>query len=310
MAKVIRLWTVVLLMSLAAPSGAQDSAPPSDAGNPASADPAPQYVVPYTDQMPQALPFTVAPFQQFYRQSGHISIPSQYARGRTDNGDTQIPESSRVLPSNTPPYMPAGLVLPVNLSTTISMKAAKAGDPIRAVVTRNVPLSGMAYIPAGTQIAGEVSSSTTGHLINKDTTLNIEFDQLRMPDGRIYNIRAHILNGLGGYGPAGDPNSDTYKRTRMEQLGLRGEMGTAIDIPLTMATAPIYGENFVRGMWSTSTISGAVGVLGNCLFKRTHNDLIIPSGANLQVQLEQSVALDMPTNQSATNQSFNQSPGI
>jgi hypothetical protein len=271
-------------------------------------------VVPYTDQAPQALPFTVAPYRQLYRETGHISIPSQYARGRTDDGSNQNynpgPDNSRVLPSQAPAFMPAGLVLPVNLSTTISMKAAKAGDYVYAVVTRNVPLNGMAYIPAGTQVAGQLGSTTTGHLINKNTTLNIEFNQLKMPDGRLYNIRAHILNGLGGYGPVGDPNSDVYKRTRMEQLGLRGELGTGIDIPLTMATAPIYGENFVRGMWSTSTLTGAVGVLGNCLFKRSHNDLIIPSGANLQIQLENSVALDSPINQQVSNQSSDPAPEI
>lgn len=242
---------------------------------------------------------------------GHISVPSVYGRGtsraswylpgNTAPGDggmpaggvpqyQSMPMAAPAVPQSAPPMMAAGTILPCTLMTTITEKGVKGGDVVRATVSRNVALnSPAAYIPAGTMISGVVRDYHDGHLMNKENYLSIVFEQMQFPDGRTFPIRAHLLNQYSGYGPAGDPNSDVAKHARWEQMGLRQDSGNLIDMACTLPFSP----GSIRGFWSGgTTINGGIMALGNVLLHKDRNsNLVIPSGANVQLELEQNVSL-------------------
>jgi hypothetical protein len=261
------------------------------------------------------LPFST---QQYYNMGygnrpggGHVSVPSVYGRGTSRAswylpgnaapGDgappgyapaqnPSMPMPAPAVPQSGPPTIAAGTVLPCVMMTTITEKGVKNGDSVRAQVSRNISLnSPAAYIPAGTMISGVVRDYHDGHWINKENYLSIVFEQMQFPDGRIFPIRAHLVNNFSGYGPAGDPNSDVAKHARWEQEGLHQDAGNLIDMAMTLPFSP----GSIRGFWSGgTTINGGIMALGNVLLHKDRNsNLVIPSGANVHLQLEGNVDL-------------------
>ena len=76
------------------------------------------------------------------------------------NGQTGVPVD-----------VPAGITVPVMLSTTIRSDKSKAGDPIRARVMQNVPLPGGGRIARGRNLSGHIVE------INP-TEVTLKFDRL------------------------------------------------------------------------------------------------------------------------------------
>jgi hypothetical protein len=300
---------------VALPSGAQDNFSNGPQGD--AFDTAP---VPDMNRVPQNLPFSTAPYYRMYygqQPGGHVSVPSVYGRGTSrasyyipgysNPGAAQTPQqypNSTVLPQSQPPMMPAGMILPCTTMTTISEKAAKDGDPVRAVVSRNIKLQAAGYfIPAGTLLTGTLRGYENGHWINKESYLSIVFDQMRFPDGRTFPIRAHLTNGYSGYGPAGDPNSDAARESRYTQLGLHNASANLMDVGMTLPLSP----GNVRGLFSGTTIDNGIMTLGRLFLNPNHTpNVVVPSGSTVQIELEQNVSL--ATSSPATDSTAAASP--
>src|SRR5581483_6233822 len=96
-------------------------------------------------------------------------------------------------------YAPAGLVIPVTLSNSISTQVAKDGDYVQASVAQNVSLGGLGYIPSGTVIQGQIEDAKSGRLMERSGSLNIAFNTMRLPSGADIPIQAHVLGNIGKY---------------------------------------------------------------------------------------------------------------
>jgi hypothetical protein len=72
-----------------------------------------------------------------------------------------------------PATVPAGLLLPVTLQTTISAQKVQPGMPIRCKLTQRVPLGNKQYIPQGTALLGHVVAAGPDSLTFAFTDLRL-----------------------------------------------------------------------------------------------------------------------------------------
>ncbi len=223
---------------------------------------------------------------------GNYSVPpsnyyqSPYGGQAQPGGPGQIYSQRQII-------APAGLVLPVSLQTAISTQVAKPGDYIQASLSQNVSLGGRGYIPAGTQVVGAVSDSTAGRRLSRSGELSLQFNSLRLPNGQQLPITAHLVGDLGKYKNKGTGTNDVYRGegwgTKLGQTALRGGGGAGLGAGLGTALGAIAGGGHGAGMgaWSGAAIGGGLGVAD--MFLRKGKDVIIPTGTEMQVQLDQDV---------------------
>lgn len=185
-------------------------------------------------------------------------------------------------------YAPPGMIIPLVLITGLSSRGARDGDPVRASVDRNITLEGNSYIPAGSIVSGKVTAAKGSGFFQRGGTLSIIFNELRQPNGQSYGLSAHLLGGLGnvGYGNISyaDAHGGVSTRRRLESMGVTEELGNVGEAGIGLAAAPIYGTNFVRGLGSAASITGAADVLGGLL--RRGRNVMVSSGMRFQIQLD------------------------
>lgn len=191
-------------------------------------------------------------------------------------------------------YAPAGTMIDVSLSTSISTQVAKPGDFIRATVSKNVPLGGVAYIPAGTVVTGEVTSSKKGGFFTKSGLLSIQFNEMQLQNGMQVPFSATVVGNIGKWKEKGDTGTYRGEGTlaKLASLGIRGLVGAGAGAALGTGIGAIAGESGTatgRGAWSGAAIGGGVGAVSS-LIRRGRN-IIIPTGTEIQLQLTQPLSL-------------------
>ncbi len=185
---------------------------------------------------------------------------------------------------------PQGLNIPLSLTTAISTQVAKEGDFVQAATTSNIPLSGYAYIPAGTTVTGQISDAEAGRRLSRSGALSITFNQMRLPNGATIPITGHLIGSIGKYKDVGKGSQDLYRGegwgTKLGQFALRGGMGAGLGAGLGTAVGAIGGGGHGAGMgaWSGAAIGGGIGGLD--MFLRKGKDVLIPSGTAMQLQLD------------------------
>ncbi|MBA4077752.1 MAG: hypothetical protein C0508_22175, partial [Cyanobacteria bacterium PR.023] len=191
-------------------------------------------------------------------------------------------------------YAPAGLVIPISLSSGIATQVAKAGDLIQASVSQTVML-GDSTIPAGSTIIGTITEAKGGTYLGRAGSLDIKFNRLRTPDGTETPISAHLIGGIGKYtGTSTDDTTikgETWK-TKLGQAAIRGGIGAGTGAALGTAVGAIAGggRGVGKGAWSGTAIGGTVGVAQSVLLRKG-KDVLIPAGTAMQLQLDAPVTV-------------------
>ncbi len=187
-------------------------------------------------------------------------------------------------------YAPAGLTMPISLQTSISTQVAKPGDLIQAQIAQTMYL-GDATIPSGSVITGTITDVEAGRRLSRSGELGIKFNRLRTPDGIETPITAHLVGGIGKYTDKGSDTSDTVRgegwKAKVGQTAIRGGVGAGAGAALGVAVGAIAGRSGAgagRGAWSGAAIGGGVGAASMLL--RKGRDVIIPSGTQMQLQLD------------------------
>jgi hypothetical protein len=78
--------------------------------------------------------------------------------------------------------IPAGTVIPAELSKTVDAKKAKQGDKIEAKVAQDLLSNGQVVIPRGSKITGHVSAAKPHDKSDPASSLAIAFDQIEIKD--------------------------------------------------------------------------------------------------------------------------------
>ena len=194
-------------------------------------------------------------------------------------------------------------LFPVTLKTSIATQVAKAGDLIEASISQNVNM-GESTIPAGTTVIGQVASAKAGGRLTKSGELQITFTQLRLPDGSSVPITAHIVGGIGKYAKgkeAGQVEGETWKN-KVGSVAFRGLLGAGAGAALGTGVGAIAGGGYGAGMgaWSGAAIGSGVGA-ADSLILRKGKDVTVPSGTNIQLQLDQPVSISENPSQGYNN---------
>lgn len=189
-------------------------------------------------------------------------------------------------------YAPAGLTMPIQLSTSISTDAAKPGDFIQGQLTDSVDLGGGNVLPAGTQLMGRITDAKSGGFLGRSGMLTVKFNRLRTPDGAEAPITSHIVGGIGKYTQVGSDESGTFRgegaKTKFGQAAIRGAVGAGLGAGLGTAIGAIAarsGRGVGRGAWSGAAIGGGAGVAQSLLLRKGR-DVVIGSGTTMQLQLD------------------------
>lgn len=188
-------------------------------------------------------------------------------------------------------YMPAGMVLPVKLSTGLSSATARVGDLVFATLERDIHL-GNAVIPAGSTVSGQVTEAKPGQRLGRSGTLAIKFTGVRTAAGTEFPIVARLTGGLEKYAAAGGTDGGAVKGEKLTTKGakaaLQGAVGVGTGAALGTAVGAIAGRSgrsLGRGAWSGAAIGGGLGVASG-LFLRRGTDVALASGTSLQLQLD------------------------
>lgn len=190
-------------------------------------------------------------------------------------------------------YAPAGLVIPISLSSGISTQVAKAGDVIQASVSQTVML-GDSMIPAGSVVMGTITDAEAGRMLGRSGSLGVKFNRLRTPDGIETPISAHLVGGIGKYTDGnGDEvvKGETWKG-KVVQAGVRGAIGAGTGAALGTAVGAIAGggRGVGKGAWSGTAIGGTVGVAQSLLLRKG-KDVNVQAGTAMQIQLDAPVSI-------------------
>lgn len=189
-------------------------------------------------------------------------------------------------------YTPSGLVIPVTLSTSISTQVARAGDYVQAQVSRNIPLGGLAYIPAGSQLTGQITEAEAGRFFQRSGSLGIEFNSMRLPDGTAVPLQAHILGGIGRYQDKNGVYRGEGWGAKLENFAWRGALGAGGGALFGTAVGAIAG-GVGRGAWSGTAIGGGLGILDDLVLRKGRN-VLIHAGTPMQIQLDEPLELPLP----------------
>ncbi|HEY9784142.1 MAG TPA: hypothetical protein V6D17_01985, partial [Candidatus Obscuribacterales bacterium] len=160
---------------------------------------------------------------------------------------------------------------------------------------QNVML-GDAQIPAGSVVLGNVTDASGGKYLGRAASLTIKFNRLRTPDGMETPITAHLVGGIGKYVDGGSDQDDTLRgetwKTKVGQAAIRGAIGAGAGAALGTAVGAIAGgkRGVGRGAWSGTAIGGGVGVAQSLLLRKG-KEVTIPSGTQMQLQLDAPVSL-------------------
>ena len=236
----------------------------------------------------------------FLAQMAGPAIAQQYNNGYSAPAYNNY-NSASTMPPNQDPYqrgrvsfVPAGMVFPVNLSTSISTDVARPGDLVQATLTQNVNL-GNGVIPAGSTVIGQVTSAKAGGFMGRSGMLSVKFNTLRTPNGAEAPMAAHVVGGMGKYTEIA-AQSDTYAgetwKTKVGQGAIRGAIGAGTGAALGAAIGAIAGSGHGttgravgRGAWSGAAIGGGLGV-AQSVFLRKGKNVNIASGTPMQLQLD------------------------
>lgn len=120
------------------------------------------------------------------------SVPSQ--TNPASQPDVSAPAAS---PSTqNADHLPAGVIIPVELSKSVDSKKAKAGDKIEARTAMDLLSQGKVVIPRNTKIVGHVTEAKAHSKESPDAKLGIVFDQVAMKDGRELRLQI-VVQAIG-----------------------------------------------------------------------------------------------------------------
>ena len=119
---------------------------------------------------------------------------------------------------------------------------------------------------------------------------------MRLPDGQEIPISAHLVGKIGRYkdGAKDELHGEGWK-AKLGQFALRGVLGAGLGVGLGTGIGAIGGGGYGAGMgaWSGAAIGGGIGGLDMLL--RKGRDVIIPSGVQMKLQLDEPVNLGGPS---------------
>jgi len=197
------------------------------------------------------------------------------------------PELRPVTPEGTPARaVPAGTVIPVNLTSRISTKHAKEGDGIYAQTAFPIVVNNTILIPAGSFVRGKISQVKQPGRVKGRAELTFSFQSMTLPTGDTFDIYA----SLGGTGGSFERKGEA---TIVRDKGNDGEE-VLTDSAKGGGTGAVVGGVYGRGVGGApkgAAVGAAAGAAGSglaALIKRG-DALILEPGTMIEIVLDQPI---------------------
>ena len=154
------------------------------------------------------------------------------------------------------PRLPAGTVIPAELSKSVDAKKLKPGDKVEAKTSMDLLSHGQVVIPRNSKIVGHVTDAKPHSKESPDSKVAIAFDQIAVKDGQPLPMQAAIQAigrplqsaALAGSSPMSESGG-------MPPTGAStgGPMGTGDPSPHAPDTTPQFPAGNASGNSSTTT---------------------------------------------------------
>ena len=168
--------------------------------------------------------------------------------------------------------LPAGTTLVASLHTTIDTGKNHVGDPIRLTTVESERVDGVAVVPAGSTIRGQVTHIDPAGRIAGGAELTLRFTELVLPNGKSYAISAEPLRLKG-----------------------KGEgKNSALEIGGGAVAGGVLG-GILGGKGSVGKGAAAGAVVGTGVAVATKGkQIVLPAGQKIRVTLESPIQISHP----------------
>lgn len=179
--------------------------------------------------------------------------------------------------------IPKGTLLTLHTDQPITSYAAHVGDPITASLENDVYVNDAVAIPAGSQVLGQVANvNSAGHL-GKHGDIDVRFDSVKLPDGRVVAINAHIVTK----DKSGVLKGDTYTMDVSKGVGISAG-GAGIGTLMGTAAGGLLGSVGTGALFGLGV--GALGGMGYAV-ARKGKEVVVPAGSRLSVMVDTPVTV-------------------
>ncbi len=187
-------------------------------------------------------------------------------------------------PLATDGQVPLGTELLIELQDELSTRSNERGDPFRARVARDVSINGKVLVPRGAMVSGSIAFVKRAGRIRGRAQMNLKFEELRFPDGRVSYLEATLV----GVEPRGGEKVDGGEGT---VVGESSRGADAKTVAGSSGIGALIGLVVVgRGGAGGGAAAGAVAGLASVLVTRGR-DAHLEAGTQLTIKLTQEVKL-------------------
>jgi hypothetical protein len=216
--------------------------------------------------------------------NGNALNNSNGGYGLTNYGNDYYNGSSTTTIQGRLVSIPKGTLLAIHTDQPITSFAAHMGDPVNATLENDVYVNDAVAIPAGSQVLGQVSSvGGAGHM-GKHGVLEVRFDSVKLPDGRVIPINAHIVTK----DQSGVLKGDTYAMDIAKGVGIAAG-STAVGTLMGTAAGGLLGSVGTGAVFGLGV--GALGGMGYAM-ARKGKEVVVPAGARMSVVIDSPVTVN------------------
>jgi hypothetical protein len=161
--------------------------------------------------------------------------------------------------------VPAGTVIPVNLTSRMSTKHAKDGDGVYAQTALPITVNDQIVIPQGSFVRGKISHVEQPGRIKGRAELSLSFQTLVLPSGKTIEIRADLGGTGGALERKGEATIVADKGSDTEDIAIKSAEGAATG---TVAGAIWRGGSGAAKGAAIGAGAGAAGAAVAALLKK------------------------------------------
>lgn len=180
--------------------------------------------------------------------------------------------------------IPKGTLLTIHTDQPITTYAAHVGDPITATLENDIYANDAVAIPAGSQVLGQVANVNPASRLGKHGDIDVRFDSIKLPDGRVVAINAHIVTK----DQTGVLKGDTYTMDIAKGVGIAAG-ATGVGTLMGTAAGGLLGSVGTGALFGLGV--GALGGMGYAL-ARKGKEVVVPAGSRLSVMVDTPVTVN------------------
>ena len=218
-------------------------------------------------------------------------------------------------PTRQPLMLPAGSVLHVRLTTTLTSKTNKSGDPFTGMVTQPVVAGDKTLVPEGSLVQGHVTMAKSSGRVAGRASMRVILDKINTPDDANFNLAASLQDLSTSTCTKGVGDSEgtiegcgKSKKSAAEGAAIVGGIGAATgasigatqDMICTYYGCPGQNPNIAMDAAYGAGIGAGTALLYS-LFKH-EKQVVLVSGSDLTFVVNHTVEGTPPAPGSASDQ--------